>query len=77
VSAALPWVLALALALVLGAQLAIAVSLALTPPRWRALAALLVPPLGPFWAWQVRRLRPLAWAWALGVAIYAAAVALA
>lgn len=36
------------------------------PPRWRALLALLVPPLAPYWGWQERR--PLAATlWLLGL----------
>jgi hypothetical protein len=35
--------------------------LAARPPRWRAAAALLVPPLAPLWGWRESRKRSIAW----------------
>jgi hypothetical protein len=36
-------------------------ALAARPPRWRAAAALLVPPLAPLWGWRESRKRSIAW----------------
>lgn len=44
----------LAFALGVTAHLAIVVGLASRLPRWRALAALLVAPLAPYWAFRER-----------------------
>ena len=35
--------------------------LATRAPRWHAAAALVVPPLAPYWGWQDRRKRSVAW----------------
>jgi hypothetical protein len=43
------------------------------PPRLRALWALLVPPLAPFWAYR-DELRGWATAWAIALATYALAL---
>jgi hypothetical protein len=40
----------------------IAAKLVLTPPRWRGIAALFVPPLAPYWATRTGR-HPLAVLW--------------
>jgi hypothetical protein len=73
VSHALPWVLTLALGVLLASHLMIAARLLRVRPRWRAPVALLVPPLAPYWAWREGMLR-LVWAWVAGLAVYAAAV---
>jgi hypothetical protein len=44
----------LAFALGVTAHIAIVVGLASRSPRWRALAALLVAPLAPYWAFRER-----------------------
>ena len=73
---ALTALLAVALALEIGAHLAILVGLTLKKPRWRALAALLMPPLVPLWGWQAgMRIRVVVWTIAL--VVYAIGVALA
>ncbi len=64
--------LALALVAQIGAHVAIVAGLAQRHPRWRALAALLIPPLAPLWGWNKmpRRAR----LWALAFAAYAVAM---
>ncbi len=44
--------LALSQATLITAHAATVYGLALRAPRWRALATLLLPPLGPYWAWR-------------------------
>lgn len=44
--------LALSQATLVTAHAATVYGLALRPPRWRALATLVAPPLGPYWAWR-------------------------
>lgn len=38
-------------------------------PRWRGLAALAVPPLGPLWAWQTGHKKKVG-VWLAAVAVY-------
>jgi hypothetical protein len=64
--------LVIALASLLTVHVTIAVGLAWRPPRWRALAALLVPPLAPLWAWRERmRVRTIVWVAALALYVVA------
>ncbi len=51
----------LAFALLVTAHVTIAAGLLRHPPRWRALAALVVPPLAPYWAWGPMRRRAVLW----------------
>lgn len=75
-TAALPWVLALALAIHGVAHLAIVVGLARARAFARAALALVVPPLAAWWGWEARmRLRVIAWAASL--AVYALGLAVA
>lgn len=54
--------LLLAFAVCLTSHVAIAYGLALRPPRWRALLALVIPPLAPFFALRERmRVRAVLW----------------
>jgi hypothetical protein len=49
-------------ALLLTAHVALAVGLALQPPRWRALVALVVAPLAPYWGYlSGKRVWSLLW----------------
>jgi hypothetical protein len=67
--------LVLAMASFLTAHVAIAYGLAWRPPRWRVLAALLVPPLAPLWAWRERmRVRTIVWVVALALYVVAMVV---
>lgn len=45
-------------------------------PRWRGLAALVVPPLGPLWAWQAGH-RKKVMLWLAAVAVYTAGALIA
>ena len=47
--------LAVAFGVLVTAHVALLFTLAFRTPRWRALVALLVPPLAPYWGWQERR----------------------
>jgi hypothetical protein len=69
-------VVVLAFALLVTAHLAIAVGLVTKTPRWRALVALVVPPLAPYWAWR-EHMRVRAGIWAAGLVLYAVARVLA
>jgi hypothetical protein len=57
------------------AQVALVVSLALRPPRWRALLAFLMPPLAVYFGWR-ERLRTWASVWLGSAAAYATALLL-
>ena len=60
--------LVLAFAVLVTAHVALLVGLLLRRPRWRAAAALVVPPLAPFWGLEARmRLRSYLWLGALVV----------
>jgi hypothetical protein len=67
-------VVAIALAVFVGAHLTLLVSLVRRRPRYRALVALVVPPLAPYWAWR-GELRTRVYVWLAAVAVYAAGVA--
>jgi hypothetical protein len=54
----------------------IVVGLALRPPRWRALVALIVAPLAPWWALR-EKMRVRGVVWIAGAALYVIARALA
>jgi hypothetical protein len=58
--------LAVALAVHLGAHVGLLFGLAQRRPRWRALAALVVPPLAPMWGWNAMPRRARAWLIAFG-----------
>ncbi len=45
-------------------------------PRWRGLAALVIPPLGPLWAWEGGH-RKKAILWVVAVVLYAVGLAVA
>jgi hypothetical protein len=49
--------------------------LARKPPRWRGLAAFVVPPLAPIWGWRTMPARSRTWLIALGA--YAIVIACA
>jgi hypothetical protein len=66
---------AVALVAVTGAHVAILVLLGMGSPRHRALVALLVPPLAPYWAWR-EGMRKVVFAWGAGLLLYAVGVAL-
>ena len=51
------------------AHVAIAAGLLARAPRWRAAAALALPPLAPYWALR-ERMRVRAGAWIASVAVY-------
>jgi hypothetical protein len=42
-------------------HLALVYGLVYKRPRWRALAALVVPPLAPWWGWREHRKRSILW----------------
>jgi hypothetical protein len=70
--------LAIALLAFLGSHLAIVATLLRRRAWWRALCALTVPPLAPWWAWDRKaRSRPLAVAWLGALGAYAALVLVA
>jgi hypothetical protein len=66
-------VVVLAFALLVTAHLAIAVGLVAKQPRWRALVALVVAPLAPYWAWR-EHMRVRAGIWAVGLVLYVVAL---
>lgn len=41
-------------------------------PRWRGLAAMVLPPLAPMWGWQAGRTKSVA-IWSIGLGLYAVA----
>jgi hypothetical protein len=61
--------LVLAFAVVVTAHVTLVVGLAGRAPRWRALVALVVPPLAPYWGWDGLRRRSLLWM--AGAVVYA------
>jgi hypothetical protein len=61
--------LVLAFAAVVTAHVTLVVGLAGRTPRWRALVALVVPPLAPYWGWDGLRRRSVLWM--VGAAAYA------
>ena len=72
----LSWVLAAALLAHAGAHVALLVVLARGRPRYRALVALVLPPLAPYYGLLVGQSR-LAFVWLGALGVYAAGVALA
>lgn len=69
-------VIALAFALTVTAQVAILAGLLRRKLKWRALSALLMPPLAPYWAFT-EGMRVRAVTWIVGAAVYGASFALA
>jgi hypothetical protein len=65
---------AIALIAMLASHVALLLLLAMRPPRTRALVALAVPPLVPYWGWQLG-LRWLTWVWGAALFLYALTVA--
>jgi hypothetical protein len=53
--------LVLAFGILVTAQVTLLAGLAARSPRWRALAALVAPPLAPVWGWSTMRRRSMAW----------------
>jgi hypothetical protein len=66
---------ACAFGLLVTAHVALVVSLAFRPPRWRALLGCLVPPLVVYFGWR-ERLRVWAGVWLGSLAAYATALLL-
>ncbi len=65
--------LILAFALFITAHVTIVYGLAFRPPRWRALVALFVAPLAPYWAWR-ERMRIRAGVWGTALVLYVIAM---
>lgn len=63
--------LVLAFAALVTAHVALVAGLAARPPRWRALAALVVVPLAPFWG-RAERLHVRTLTWLVSAAAYVA-----
>lgn len=61
--------LVVAFAMLVTAHVALVWGLAFRPPRWRALASLVVPFLAPFFGLK-EKMRVRAWLWIACVAIY-------
>jgi len=61
--------LVLAFAVAFTAHVTLVAGLAGRTPRWRALVALVVPPLAPYWGWAGLRRRSALWL--VAVAAYA------
>jgi hypothetical protein len=53
--------LVLAFAVLVTVHVTIVAGLLGRAPRWRALPALVVAPLAPYWAWRTMRRRALVW----------------
>jgi hypothetical protein len=68
--------LGVALVAFASAHVALVAGLARRGPLWRALAALVAPPLAPWWGWGLG-MRKRAIAWAASLALYAIGVATA
>ncbi len=66
---------ALALLAAVGAHVTLLVRLAMSRPRYLALAALAVPPLAPYWGWRQGVRRPV-YVWGAAVTLYALGVAI-
>lgn len=71
-----PALLVVAFAWLITVHVTIAFGLAKKPPRWRALVALLVPVVAPYWAWR-EHMRVRAGMWIGGVVLYLVALLLA
>jgi hypothetical protein len=61
--------LIVAFAFVVTMHVAIVLALAKRKPRWRALAAFVVPPLAPYFAWKEHMRKRMAF-WTVGLAVY-------
>lgn len=57
------------------AQVALVFALFARKPRWRGLAAFLVPPLAPIWGWRIGRKRTAA-LWGFALIVYAVGLAI-
>ena len=68
--------LVVAFAFIVTAHAAIVFGLVRRRPWWRALVALAVPPLAPYWAWR-EQMRSRAAIWAASLAIYVTALVFA
>jgi hypothetical protein len=68
--------LLLAFAALVTAHFTLVFGLSRRPPRWRALVALIVAPLAPWWGWR-ERMRARGAVWIAAAAIYVIALALA
>lgn len=68
--------LLLAFAFAATMHVVIALALARHAPRWHALAAFVVPPLAPYWAWRAN-MRRRATVWTVALVLYLVALALA
>ena len=64
---------AITLALFLVVHATLLVSLAARRPRYRALIALVAPPLAPYWAWR-RDHRTRVYLWLASLTLYAAGI---
>jgi len=69
-------ILVLAFAVLATTHVALLLGLARRAPRWRALFALLIPPLAPWWGWQERLCGRCA-VWLASMALYAVTRSLA
>jgi hypothetical protein len=76
VKSALPYALLAALAVHVVAHVSIAVGLARSRAWARAVLALVLPPLAPWWGWEAGMQRRVV-AWGFALAAYALLVALA
>jgi hypothetical protein len=65
--------LVIAFATLVTVHVTIALGLARRPPRWRALVALVVAPLAPWWGWR-ERMRVRGVIWVVAVVTYAVAL---
>lgn len=61
-----------AFALLVTVHVALVARLALLPPRWRALVALLLPPLAPYWGLEAG-MKKSAVTWVAALSIYVVA----
>ena len=68
-------VLAMALVMEVGAHVGLLAGLARRGPRWRAVVALFLPPLAPYWGWQLGMTRRT-YTWIAALAAYTIALAL-
>lgn len=68
--------LAAAFGVLVTAHVALILGLASRPPRWRALVALVLPPLAAYWGWQEQR-RLASATWFVSLVAYAVALFMA
>lgn len=69
-------ILAIAFGVLTTAHVALLFVLAGQPPRWRAVAALIVPPLAPYWGWQ-EQARFASATWVFGLIAYVVSLLIA